>query len=65
MIDKKSESEIISGNKNIAQKFTNYFANIGNTYAKKSSDSTAFEDYMSSDNVGEPFKFSTVSLKSL
>ena len=65
LIDEDSSSEIISGNKNIAQKFNNYFANIGSTYGDHFSDSSAFENYMSSANVGEPFKFSTVSLESL
>ena len=32
LIDEDSNSEIISGNKNIAQKLNNYFANIGNSY---------------------------------
>ena len=47
MIDKNRNSEIISGKNNVAQKINNYFANIGNTYAEKSSDSSALEDYMS------------------
>ena len=34
LIDENSNSEIISGMKNIAQKFNNYFANIGSTYGE-------------------------------
>ena len=64
-IDEDRKSEIISGNKTIAQKLNNYFANIGNTYGDKLSDNSAFENNMSSANVGEPFRFSTVSLESL
>ena len=65
MIDGDSDSEIISGNKNIALNFNDYFANIGSTYGNHFSDSSAFEKYMSSDNVDEPFKFMTISLESL
>ena len=65
LIDEDSNSEIISGNKTIAQEFNNYFAYIDNTYGDHFSDSSAFENYMSSANVGEPFRFSTVSLESL
>ena len=32
LINSKSNSETISGFKNITQKFNNHFANIGNTY---------------------------------
>ena len=53
--------ENISGNKNIAQKFNNYFDNISNTYGDNFSDSSALEDYMKSANVGKPFRFLTVS----
>ena len=62
---KDNNCEIISGNKNITQKFNKYFANIGKTYGDKFADSSTFENYMSSANVSEPFKFSTVSLESL
>ena len=65
MIDEESNSGIISGNKNIAQKLNDYFANIGNTYVDIFSDCSAFEDYMNSANMGESFMFSTVSLESL
>ena len=65
LIDESSNSEIISSNKNIAQKFKNYFAIISNSYGENFSDRSAFEDYMCSANVGEPFKFLTVSLESL
>ena len=65
LINENSNGEIISGNKNIALNFNNYFANIGNTYGEKFSDSCAFEEYMSSANAREPFKFSTISLKFL
>ena len=50
LIDEDSNSEIIFENKNIALKFNNYFANIGNTYSVDFSDSSAFENYMSNDN---------------
>ena len=49
----------------MAQKFNNYFANIGNTYGDICSDSSALGDYMSSASGSEPFKFSTVSLETL
>ena len=63
LIDVDSNNENVSGSKKIAQKFNNYFANIGNTYGDNCSDSSAFEDYMSSADVGESFKFSAVSLE--
>ena len=56
LIDKNNNSEFISGNKNTAQKFNNYFSNMCNTYGEKFSDSSTFEDYMSNASVGEPFK---------
>ena len=56
LIEEDSNGEIFFGNKNIAQKFDIYFANIGNTYAANFSDSCTFEDYMSSANAGEPFR---------
>ena len=62
LIAEDCNSEIISGNKNIAQKFNNYFDKIGNIYGDHFSDSSAFESHMSSAIVGEPFKFSSVSL---
>ena len=65
LIDENSNSRLISGIKKIAQKFNIYFAKIGNTYGENFSDSSAFEDDVSSANVGEPFDFSTVSLESL
>ena len=65
LIEEDSNGEIFFGNKNIAQKFDIYFANIGNTYVDKLCVSSASENYMSSANVGAPFKFSTVSLESL
>ena len=64
LIDENSTSEIISGNRNIAQKFNNCFANTGNTYGEIFFDSSAFEEHITSANVGEYFKFSTVSLES-
>ena len=57
LIDEDSNSETISCNKKNAQKFNNYFANIGNKYGDNFSDSSAFENYMSSGNIGERFKF--------
>ena len=51
--------------KNIAQKFNTYLAIIGNTYGDFFSVRSAVGNYMSSANVGETFKFSTVSLESL
>ena len=65
LIDEDSNNEIISGNENISQKFINYFANNGCTYGDNFSDSSVFEDYISSANKGETFKFSTVRLESL
>ena len=65
LIDEDINCEIFSGNKNIGQNFSNCFANIGNTYGDNFSGSSAFESYMSSANVGEPLRFSTVSLESL
>ena len=65
MIDENSKCEINSGNKNISQKFNNYFANIGNTQEENFSDSSDFEGYMSSANVGMCYKFLKVSLESL
>ena len=44
LIDEDSKSKIISGNKNITQKFNNFFANSGNTYGDNFSDSFAFEN---------------------
>ena len=35
LIGENRITEVASGNKNIAQKFNNYFANIGNTYMFK------------------------------
>ena len=64
-MEENSISEIISADKNIAHKFNNYLANIGNTQDENFSDSSAFVDFMSSANEGEPFKISTVSLESL
>ena len=55
----------ISGDNNIAQNFNSNFANGGRTDGEKSSDSFAFSDYISNANVGEPFKFPTVSFESL
>ena len=55
LIDKDINSKIISGNKNIARKLNNYFANNGNTYGDNFSDSSAFENYMSSANVRRAF----------
>ena len=63
MIDEDSISEIMSGNKNVAQKNINYFASIGDTYGDNFSDSSVLENYMSSAIVNEPIKFSTVSLE--
>ena len=63
MTDENRNSKTKSGNKKIADKFNNSFANIGKTFCDNFSDSSAFENYMSSDIVGEPFKFSTVSLE--
>ena len=57
--------QVISGNKTIAKNFNNYFDNIGNTFSETISDRSAFENCMSSANVGEPFKFSTARLESL
>ena len=65
LIDEDSNNEIISGNKSSAQKFNNNFANICNTHDDTFSDSSACENYMSSANVGELFKFLTVSLETL
>ena len=65
LIDENRNNENISGNENIAQKFNNYFVNIGNTCGDNFSDSSAFEDYISSAEASEPFKFLTVSLESL
>ena len=41
-----------------------YFSNIGYIYGEIFSGRSAFEDYMSVANVGEPVKFLTVSLES-
>ena len=57
LIDENSYSEFFSGNRIFAQKFNKYFANISNTNGDNFSDSSAFEDYMSS------AKFSTVSFE--
>ena len=58
LIDENGNGEIISGHKYIAQKVNNYFSKICNTYGEFFSVSFAFEYYMNSANVGEPFKLS-------
>ena len=65
MIDKDRNNEIVSDKQNIAEKFNNYFDNIGNMYGENFHDRYAFEHYMSSANVSEPFKFSNFRLESL
>ena len=53
-MDGKSNSEIIPDNKNMAQKFNNYFANIGDTYGDNFPVSPAFEDYMQASLLSFP-----------
>ena len=65
LIDESRNSEIIPDNKNIAEKVNKYFENIGNTYGVNFSDSSTFDDYMSSANVFELVKFFIVTLESL
>ena len=65
MLAKNSNSKNASGNSNVAQKFNNNSANSGITGGEICSDVSAFRDYMSSANVGEPNKFPTVSFKSV
>ena len=64
LIDENSNTDTISGNEKFAEKFNKYSTNIGNTYGDKFSDSSAFEDYMSSAIVGKTFKYSIVILES-
>ena len=57
LIDEDRNKGIVSGNNNIVEKFNNYFANIGNIYGENFRYSYAFEEYMSSAIVSQPFKF--------
>ena len=65
MIDEDSKSEIILVTKLLLIISTINFLILVAHMVIFFSDSSAFEGYMSTANVGEPFKFSTVSLESL